>query len=366
MPNTMKYGDISTRAVDYEAECDIQVATDFVRSDKDERKVYSAVISAQNLGDRIDKMDVESRFKTNPIVLFGHDREKPIGNALNVRRERDTGAWVSDFVFADKDPEAARIQNLWSQGTLRATSIGFSVRKDTPILHEFSIVPIGLDEKALARDDESIDTEEIEDMTDKEDAREAPEQEVTEDGTAVRTRVVGDLSHGEPVQNRDANSDALDNWDGDEPPEIEVVGDSSDSDGFNDDTERSRTDVVSMERAELDKMVAEAVAESRRVSGLTSRALQVLPDGYDATDKDVHDILKDAVGRGVSELDERSIDYLEGRLDAILERRNFADNQLRDVGKGIDNVSDVMSTKPEFKGIQDVIRYGIDNQKEVA
>ena len=92
----------------------------------------------------------------------------------------------------------------------------------------------------------------------------------------------------------------------------------------------------------------------------------MLPDGYDATDKDVHDILKDAVGRGVSELDERSIDYLEGRLDATLERRNLADKALRDAGKGIGNVSDVMSTKPEFKGIQDVIRYGIDNQKEVA
>ena len=338
----MQFGKAVTRAIDGGAEYDFELVTEYERAADDEREVYSAVISAQNLGDRIDRMDVDSRYRSNPIVLSNHNRDRPIGSALRVKRERDTGAWVSDFVFAEGDAEADRIRNLWQQGTLRAVSIGFSTRKGIPVLHEFSIVPIGLDEMALARDDT-----EGSDMTDDEKGALGPKCPsgdaapwASQGDDAVKTRVVDDLEHGNPVRNRDANSDALDNWDSDEPPEIEVVNDSSTSEGFN---------AQQMTPEGIDLLVKARVAEGLRTAMLRERVKPLLPKDF--AGDDLTEMLRAAVGNGVSELESRSIDYLEGRLDVMLEKRAAASDAYASVVLTTTRTNEVHAS-----GIQDIIR----------
>jgi HK97 family phage prohead protease len=65
------------------------------------------------------------RYRANPIVLFGHDHDKPIGRAHNVRVER--GALRADIEFApaEVDEFAAKIGRLVKAGFVRAVSVGF-------------------------------------------------------------------------------------------------------------------------------------------------------------------------------------------------------------------------------------------------
>jgi HK97 family phage major capsid protein/HK97 family phage prohead protease len=100
-------------------------------------------------------------FNRNPIALFGHRGEFPIGRWENVRVEG--GRLMGRLVLAAKGT-SARIDELISlaeQGILRAVSVGFSVleagirgksaydymRQD---LHEVSLVAVGSNPNALA------------------------------------------------------------------------------------------------------------------------------------------------------------------------------------------------------------------------
>lgn len=63
------------------------------------------------------------RFNANPVVLFNHDSDFPIGTA-EARAEEGVGL-VAKVRFAEGDPHAERAWNLVRQGVLRGVSVGF-------------------------------------------------------------------------------------------------------------------------------------------------------------------------------------------------------------------------------------------------
>ena len=103
------------------------------------------------------------KYKKNPIFLYMHDADDPIGSA-NVRVEN--GKLIATVKYAENDECAEKCWNLVKQGVLRAVSVGFRPLKRTYIenpdgsttpvyeeneLVELSQVSIGSNEDALAR-----------------------------------------------------------------------------------------------------------------------------------------------------------------------------------------------------------------------
>ena len=100
------------------------------------------------------------RYKSNPVVLFGHDHEKPIGRSHNVRVEN--GVLRADIEFAPEevDPFAAKIGKMVKAGFLRAVSVGFKPIDMKPIksgyefvkseLLEISVVSVPANASALS------------------------------------------------------------------------------------------------------------------------------------------------------------------------------------------------------------------------
>lgn len=100
-----------------------------------------------------------SHFTKNPMALFGHNSDFPIGRWENVRAEG--GKLVGTLRLAAKGT-STRIDELISlveQGILRAVSVGFSVIREgdgkrwefeQQELHEASLVSVGSNKNALA------------------------------------------------------------------------------------------------------------------------------------------------------------------------------------------------------------------------
>lgn len=65
-------------------------------------------------------------YQKNPIVLFNHDKSKPIGKVTAVEA-RDEGLYVKARISGSADPEIAKIRDLISEGVLNAFSVGFDM-----------------------------------------------------------------------------------------------------------------------------------------------------------------------------------------------------------------------------------------------
>jgi phage head maturation protease len=89
------------------------------------------VMSDATMDDDEERMDPQGwlldRYKTNPILLWGHDQSRPaIGIMENVRVEGGALRGVPKFDTADgEDKLALIVQKKFENGTLRAGSVGF-------------------------------------------------------------------------------------------------------------------------------------------------------------------------------------------------------------------------------------------------
>ena len=302
---------------------DFVVRTNAAQSDA---TVYEAVIAQQDMGVDLKRMDVESRFAQNPVILWSHDGwEPPIARSLEVRREFETGAWVSKFQFAEGDARADRIRNLWDQDVLRAMSIGFNMVKDSegrqvPLLCEHSVVAVGLDEKALKRSYAGITIDAINDayilnaskrmeesMTDKETSEHESQDEVPEDT----------------------------------PPEDAPAEDA-------DDVEERIAKEVDARASAIAKQV-QVRAEER--ADLIVRTASLMPSSFDTRGKNEHEILVAAVGDEVENAGERTSEYLLGRVDAILERRANA-------AKALANPKTATNTPKDLRALKRMAKRG--------
>jgi HK97 family phage prohead protease len=63
-------------------------------------------------------------FKKNSIILFNHDKNKPIGRAIAVEA-RDEGLYIKARISGSADPEISKIRDLIAEGVLNAFSVGF-------------------------------------------------------------------------------------------------------------------------------------------------------------------------------------------------------------------------------------------------
>jgi len=107
-----------------------------------------------------------TRFKENPIILYQHSADEPIGKAIDIRLEEK--GIVADIELAPKgiSEKIDTIRGLLEAGILKAVSIGFTAQEYEPIrnednqftgykflkslLHEISIVSIPANDEALA------------------------------------------------------------------------------------------------------------------------------------------------------------------------------------------------------------------------
>lgn len=64
------------------------------------------------------------RYRSNPILLFMHDREKPIGKVIDVEA-RDEGIYVEAEISMSDDPIVKYARNMIKEGILKTFSIGF-------------------------------------------------------------------------------------------------------------------------------------------------------------------------------------------------------------------------------------------------
>jgi HK97 family phage prohead protease len=113
--------------------------------------------SVDRMGDTVEQDFDLAEYLRNPVVLFGHDHDQPVGKALDVRFEN--GQLVADIEFAPTE-RGQEIKALVDHGTLRALSIGFTpgdtqARPDGGLsfaknhLLEISIVPVPANPDAL-------------------------------------------------------------------------------------------------------------------------------------------------------------------------------------------------------------------------
>lgn len=100
-----------------------------------------------------------SAFQRNPVVLFNHDYDRPIGRAANVQLRGD--ALIAEVEFDEEDEFAQGIRRKVEQKYLNGASIGFMIREWTEDeedstfrvieseLVEFSIVTVPSNRDAL-------------------------------------------------------------------------------------------------------------------------------------------------------------------------------------------------------------------------
>lgn len=129
----------------------------------DDKVSFIASTSAEDrMGDVIDQKGWKlDNYKKNPVILFGHDHDKPIGRATNVYMKDGNLAIDVEFMPEEVDSFAAKIGRMVKAGFLNAVSVGFRPLEMKPLksggleflkneLLEVSVVSVPANQEALA------------------------------------------------------------------------------------------------------------------------------------------------------------------------------------------------------------------------
>lgn len=275
---------------------------------------YEAIIAVNSdVGDGtsvdLDRLEFDAYMK-NPIVHYAHDfraGELPVGRTTNLRWDSDNRL-IAEFEFLPDDGKAERVANAWKRGFLRAASITWQDRfGKPPRLREWSIVAMPADVDAVRG---IVDLNE--DM-----AANTGGQDMNE--TQIREAVAAALKErSETVNLADSVSEAV----------ITAVKDTVDA-AFAE-RDKAAADAVAAETALAEREASAAKAEEEMQARVQARADLIvrcqglLPEGFTSTGKTTRDIMVEAVGGEIDNLDARSDDYIEATLDGILKRRSQA------------------------------------------
>jgi HK97 family phage prohead protease len=83
-----------------------------------------------DVGDLMDFSAVDmKRYEKNPILLYNHDRNLPIGKVVEAKVEKD-GLWVKALISNSKDVVVSYVRDLVKEGILKTFSIGFEPKKE--------------------------------------------------------------------------------------------------------------------------------------------------------------------------------------------------------------------------------------------
>jgi len=121
----------------------------------------ASTAAEDRMGDVINQNGWQlDNYKKNPIILFGHDHDKPIGRATNVYMKNGNLAIDVEFAPEEVDPFAAKIGRMVKAGFLKAVSVGFRPLDMKPIksgyeflkseLLEVSVVSVPANQEAIA------------------------------------------------------------------------------------------------------------------------------------------------------------------------------------------------------------------------
>ena len=273
------------------------------RASRDKGGDYSAVIAKNDMGVDLSRMDT-SRFDSNPIILWQHNSNYPIGRATAPPVREDDGSWLMPFKIAAGDPGAERIQNLMDQDVLRAMSIGFSMARDDageyPVLHEVSVVSAGMDKDALMRGELELITRSFAGNV---------------DDTERSDHAMSDTTN-ETIDREDQEAAVAD--DQTEIPDV-------DESAVDDQPEPERSVSGMITREEADEKIRSAIALER----LIARTADMRVGGFNPEGATRRDILVNSLDGAVDNVDQRSDDYLEGALDMKIRRREDVADAIR-------------------------------------
>ena len=127
---------VSTAA--YREQCRVMVAEARQVEGEDTHQMVIAARERSRNGDELNLRGVDfQNYRKNPVVLWSHDSFGgiPIGKTLEIDHD-DTGRIVADFQFNSEDEFAARVENAWNGGFIRAASIRFMPTKVVEMLDE--------------------------------------------------------------------------------------------------------------------------------------------------------------------------------------------------------------------------------------
>ncbi len=68
-------------------------------------------------------------YEKNPVILFNHDKEKPIGRALGVEATEE-GLYIKAKISKSKDPMVSYVRDMIKEGILNAFSVGFDAKEE--------------------------------------------------------------------------------------------------------------------------------------------------------------------------------------------------------------------------------------------
>lgn len=109
------------------------------------------------------------RFNQNPMLLFNHDRDYPIGKVIEIKLDDENGVWVKAEISQSDEQKIRFVRDLISEGILKTFSVGyieknFNKAQDGTIevteweLHEVSVVTIPMNEASTFQLAKSLET----------------------------------------------------------------------------------------------------------------------------------------------------------------------------------------------------------------
>ena len=158
----------------YREQCRVMVVTEARQAE--DGSAHRMVIAARDRSRNQDEINLTGvrfdNYRKNPVVLWNHDasprllaaappsRGIPIAKTLEIGHDEE-GRIVASFEFNSNDPFAARVENAWNNGFLRAASIHYlptrivevkdargrveRVRIEESDLLEWSLLPVPAD-----------------------------------------------------------------------------------------------------------------------------------------------------------------------------------------------------------------------------
>ena len=102
---------------------------------------HRMVIAANEVSRNGDELNLRGvsfkNYRKNPVILWAHDSYQGIPIAKTVKIGHDEqGRIAADFQFNSEDEFAARVENAWNGGFIRAASIRFMPTKVVEVLNE--------------------------------------------------------------------------------------------------------------------------------------------------------------------------------------------------------------------------------------
>ena len=122
----------------YREQCRVMVAEARQVEGEDTHQMVIAARERSRNGDELNLRGINfTNYRKNPVVLWSHDSWGgiPIAKTLEIDHD-DKGRIVADFQFNSEDEFAARVENAWNGGFIRAASIRFMPTKIVEILDE--------------------------------------------------------------------------------------------------------------------------------------------------------------------------------------------------------------------------------------